>query len=151
MQGIGSVVAAILLFGVAGVGFKIGVGNEYLLLAAGVGALLFARGVMGLVTGQTLNLGNAVEFVRDPAGTIVDGVFDRLADDGDQPQNARSETPLGRLSTLFGDGAEVSAGKPFDADAALARYMANRPAGSPAVDIPGVQPAAKPSFGRKGL
>jgi len=104
-----------------------------LAFAAGSCVLLY-RGIQG--QGLQTSAGDAsglFDFVRNPGEAIVDSAVDTIGEllsDGDSKAAAQEETT-------------------FDADAAIARYMANRP--EPA---PGAQPEAAPAraqFGRKGL
>ena len=133
MRGLTSIGAAILLMAIAGWTFADkGVNAMSLALAAGSCVLLY-RGIQGEEL-QT-SAGDAVgtfEFVRDPGGTIVDSAYDTIGD------------------FLNGDDKKAEpAQRTFDAEAALARYMANRPGPAP---LPQAEAApARAQFGRKGL
>ena len=151
MQGVGSLVAGSLLLMAGGTGFFMGVPKEYSLIVMGLGGILAARGLFSIFTGQSVELTNAVDFVQNPGAAIVDGVMDRLTG-ADEPKDGKPMAgPLQRLSSMFGDDDAKGDAPAFDADAALARYMANRPEGSPAVEVPVLQPASPRGFGRKGL
>ena len=119
---------------------------------AGSGVLFF-RFATGDRDAGIADVESTMEFVRDPAGSIVDAVFDRLpGGDQDGAKGKDEGGPIDRLTSwLSDDSPDAATDKAFDADAALARYMANRPEDSPAVDVPALQPAAPRGFGRKGL
>ena len=153
MRGIGSIVCGILILAMAIGGLVYGVPLEFILPVMGLAGLLLAGGIFALVTGQSVELTSAVEFVQNPAAAMFDGAIDAaIGRDDERQRDAKSpQSPLTRLSQMMADtGAQESGGQPFDADAALARYMANREAVSPA-DVPQVQAAPGRSFGRKGL
>ena len=133
MRGLTSIGAAIVLMAIAGwFASKSGLNAMSFAFAAASCVLLY-RGIQGQEL-QT-SAGDAAgtfEFVRDPGGTIVDSAVDTIGD------------------LLNGDGKKAAEGEStFDADAVIARYMANRP--GPAL-IPPAEPApVRPQFGRKGL
>ena len=133
MRGVTSIGAAILLMAIAGWTFADkGVNAMSLALAAGSCVLLY-RGLQGQEL-QT-SAGDAMgtyEFVRDPGGTIVDSAYDTIGDffRGDDKKPADEE-------------------RTFDPDAALARYMANRPETAPSPQAEAAPVRAQ--FGRKGL
>ena len=133
MRGLTSIGAAILLMAIAGWTFADkGVNALSLALAAGSCVLLY-RGIQGQEL-QT-SAGDAVgtfEFVRDPGGTIVDSAYDTIGDF----LNRDERKPAEEEST-------------FDADAVIARYMANRSEPSPLPQAEGAPVRAQ--FGRKGL
>ena len=107
-----------------------------LTLFCGVAAVfLFVRGAQGVSVGDSGDPTALIEFVTNPADAIVDSATDRFTDwmQGDKA------TP--QAST-------VAEQPGFDADAAIARYLAQRetePADAPA------SPAPHRGFGRKGL
>ena len=133
MRGLTSIGAAILLIGIAGwMVSKSGAGATAFALAAASCVLLF-RGIQG--HGLKTSAGeasNTIDFVRNPAGTIVESAIDTIGDLlDDERKKAEPEST-------------------FDADAAFARYMANRP--EQAAPVPGIQVApVQAQFGRKGL
>ncbi len=133
MRGLTSIGAAILLMAIAGwYAMSSGLNPMSLALAAGSCVLLY-RGIQGQEL-QT-SAGDAVgtfEFVRDPGGTIVDSAVDTIGDflKGDERKSADEEST-------------------FDADAVIARYMANRPESSPSPQAEAAPVRAQ--FGRKGL
>lgn len=133
MRGLTSIGAAILLMTIAGWTFADkGVNAMSLALAAGSCVLLY-RGIQGQEL-QT-SAGDAVgtfEFVRDPGGTIVDSAYDTIGDflKGDEKKSAEEEST-------------------FDADAVIARYMANHGESAPSPQAEAAPVRAQ--FGRKGL
>jgi hypothetical protein len=96
--------------------------------------------------GQDLEL--AVNFVRNPYETLFDEAVARLDNDQrDQP----AQDQRGMLRSLvaelgLGDDQRKDDERGFDADAAIERYLANRPAEAAAQ--PPYRPAAQ-GFGRK--
>ena len=130
MRGMSSIIVGILLAGAgAWLYMEGGFGTEVLVLVA-AGALLGARGCMGSDISSVDDVAAPIEFLRNPAGAIVDEATDRLTEMLTQKKQPEPEP----VST-------------FDPDAAIARYLENRP----------VQEAAPPQhppirgFGRKGL
>jgi hypothetical protein len=105
-------------------------------LVCGVAAAFFLiRGAQGAGAGDAGDPTALVDFVTDPAGAIVDTATDRL---GDWYNNGKS-----------GLAGEVEQPK-FDADAAIARYMARRGSeSSAATAVPTASDAPARSFGRK--
>lgn len=101
----------------------------------GVNALIFGAGGLAVIVfgtmGRSLEANRAREtadFLTDPGGAIVDAATDRLGEWlGDVTQTKQEE---------------------FDPDAAVARYMTNRPDPAPAAAEPRRD---LPRFGRKGL
>ena len=85
----------------------------------------------------------AVNFVRNPTETVFDEVVARLdqrIDQASKDQPGLIQSFVSELGLAENNPAEPSA---FDPDAAIARYLANRPAPEPA-------PLARPQgFGRK--
>ena len=152
MRGVVSILTGILLLGIAGAGLSYGIPLEYILPVLGLAGLSLAAGIYALVTGQSVDLTPAVEFVQNPAAAMVEGAIDAaISVDGKRRDAGQQGSSLNRLSqVLAGTGAQDAGGQPFDADAALARYMANREA-SPPTEAPHVQAAPARSFGRKGL
>ena len=136
MRGWSSIFVAVLLLAVAFWSFAgDGFGSSTLICAA-VAAFFFFRGAQGLSVGEAGDPSAVIDFVTDPADAIVDTATDRLSEwIDDRPKAAAAADQPG-----------------FDADAALARYMAQRerePAAAPAVIPASAAPAR--SFGRKGL
>jgi len=137
MRGLSSIFIGLLLFAVASWTYSTsGFGSATLICGVAAAFFLFL-GAQGLTVGEAGNPIALVDFVRDPAGAIVDTATDRLGDwfTDDKPAAAEPEQPK------------------FDADAAIARYLAQRPA-EPAAVLPassaiGVAPVR--SFGRKGV
>lgn len=129
MRGLTSIGAAILLLGLAGWLYSqsgLGLGSGLLCLAS---LVMFYRGVQGQgVTTAAGDAMNTVDFIRDPGGAIVDSAVDTIGQ-------------------MIGDRTKEKEGPAFDADAALARYMAKREP----MPFDETLPAARPQFGRKGL
>jgi hypothetical protein len=103
-----------------GVGF-----NALVLGVGGLAVVLF--GAMGRTVEAERAQGTA-DFLTDPGGTIVDAATDRLGD-------------------WLGD-ATTPKQEEFDPDAAIARYLENRPASQSELAEPRRE---LPRFGRKGL
>jgi hypothetical protein len=125
-------VAGVVLLVLALAAFSYG-GTSMGVALAGGAAVLFLRGFQGQGVTQAGGVSGPLEFIRDPAGSIVDSAVDKIGD-------------------LLADKDEAQAeeNKPaFDPDAAIERYLANRPAsaGAYAPD----HPPAHRGFGRKGL
>lgn len=115
-------------------------------------AVLFFRFASGDREAGVADVQSTMDFIRDPAGSIVDAAFDRLPGSDRQPAvEQKRDSAIGRVASwLSDDGSSPAEQKPFDADAALARYMASRPDGSPALETSIPQASAR-GFGRKGL
>ena len=133
MRGVTSIGAAILLMAIAGwTASRSGVNAASMAFAAASCVLLF-RGVQG--QGLKTSAGDAsgtLDFVRNPGEAIVDSAIDTI----------------GEFLKDDGKKAEPEKGA-FDADAAIARYMANRPETAP---MPQADAApVRAQFGRKGL
>ena len=129
MRGLTSIGAAILLLGLAAWFFsRSGVGMAVVLLGA-ASLVMFFRGLQGQgFKGAAGDASGTVDFIRDPGGAIVDSAVDTLGQ-------------------FLADSRQKPEQPAFDADAALARYMANRPESGPQAE-----PApARARFGRKGL
>lgn len=98
----------------------------------------------GLSAGGVVDLRDAVDFVSNPAEAIFDRAVDTLA-----PEPAagnRQPSALGKLAAMIdGDGEAKS---DFDPDAAIQRYLAERPTDAPLLAAP--SPAQR-TFGRRGL
>jgi hypothetical protein len=114
-------------------------------LSAVAAAFLFYRAFTEQTgeAGQDLEL--AVNFVRNPYETLFDEAVARLDDDQrDQPPQGQRGMLQSLVAELgLGDDQRKDDQPSFDADAAIARYLANRPATEPA-------PVARPQgFGRK--
>ncbi len=90
--------------------------------------------------GEDLNL--AIDFVRNPYDTVLDEAVARLGG-GDEEEQPRREQP-GVLQSLMSELGldKANEEKPaFDPDAAIARYLANRPP----------EQAQVRGFGRRGV
>ena len=128
MRGWSSIFAGFLLLGVAYWSFAADGFGASTLLCAAAAAFFFFRGAQGQEVDATGDPSALIDFVRDPADAIVDTATDRLTDW--LKDDEKTEQPG------------------FDADAAVARYLAQRatePAASPASSAP------PRGFGRKGL
>ena len=110
---------------------------------------LFYRALTDQTGAAVEDLDLAVSFVRDPKGTLFDQAVDMLG--GGEGQR-REEKP-GIIQSLVAefDSRERKAddSAPFDPDAVIARYLANRPAEQPVV-TPEPPRQAVQGFGRKG-
>lgn len=98
----------------------------------------------GLSAGGVVDLRDAVDFVRNPTEAIFDRTLDTLA-----PEPAAGDgqpSALGKLAAMI-DG-EDEAKSNFDPDAAIQRYLAERPADAPPLAAPSAAPR---TFGRRGL
>ena len=94
----------------------------------------------------------AVSFVRDPKGTLFDHAIDQLVggDDEEPARTARNERKPGVLQSLVAELDTREEKSSFDAEAAIERYLANRPAPQPApAPAPVAAPARAVGFGRK--
>jgi hypothetical protein len=89
----------------------------------------------GLSAGGIVDLRDAVDFVSNPA----EAIFERAAD-------ALPAKPVSKLAAMI-DG-DSDAKSDFDPDAAIQRYLAERPAGAPPLAAPSTAPR---TFGRRGL
>ena len=145
MRGWSSIFVGLLLFAVAGwTFFSDGFGSETVILSAAGGFFLFLGG-QGLTVGEAGNPIALVDFVRDPAGAIVDTATDRLGDWFNDDKPAPESAPA------------AEAEKPkFDPDAVIERYLAQRPtapAPETAADAAAgfAHPAPPRTFGRKGI
>ena len=103
---------------------------------------LFYRALHEQTGAPIEDLDLAVSFVRDPRGTLIDHVVDQFTG-GDDEASARDEKKPGVLQSLVAEFDTREEKPAFDADAAIARYLANRPAPAPA------PPPAALGFGRK--
>jgi hypothetical protein len=97
------------------------------ILFGGAGLAVLVLGTIGKET-EAERISGTVDFLTDPAEAIVDAATDRLGD-------------------WLGGGAESEQPK-FDPDAAIARYLENRPEGQP---NPAAPRRELPGFGRKGM
>ena len=97
-------------------------------LAVVAAAYLFYRALNDQTGAPVEDLELAVGFVRDPYGTVFEETVTRVAERVDQPRGEQEPGPLksfvDRLDTRESKRKEPG----FDADAAIARYLANRPA-----------------------
>ncbi len=103
---------------------------------------LFYRALTDQTGAAAEDLELAISFVRDPKETLFDHAVDLLGGRDEEP--VREEKP-GAIQALIAE-LDTREQKPsFDADAAIERYLANRPAPAPA------HPIARPvqGFGRK--
>lgn len=108
---------------------------------------LFYRALTDQTGAAAEDLNLAIDFVRNPYDTVFDEAVARLGggEDEDQPKRDQPGVLQSFVSEL-GLGDKASEDKPaFDPDAAMARYLANRPAEQqPEPARPAVQ-----GFGRK--
>ena len=142
MRGWSAIVVGFLLLGLAVWSFAWDGFNSSTVMCGVAAAILFARGAKGLGYGDVGDPLAVIQFVRNPAGAIVDTAANRLGDWLD-------DQPAG------GEGGKGG----FDPEAVLERYLAKR--GPDPVEQPPAAPAPAPSapaspapptgFGRKGL
>jgi len=99
-------------------------------------AVLFFRGAQGRSLTQAGDITAPMDFVANPAEAIVDAAVERVAGLGPGRTGKKSD-PADQTPA-------------FDADAALARYLENRPADMPPLERP-AELAPRRGFGRKGL
>ena len=120
-----------------------------LLLA--VSGFFYIRALAGWTGTPGADLSLAVDFIRDPFETVIDEAAARLDDNQDEvPQSKERGGVLQQFARELGVGRDDEAAeKPaFDPDEAIARYLANRPAGDAS---PETAPPRAAGFGRKGL
>lgn len=108
---------------------------QYLMNGFGFNAIVFGVGGAAVIIFGAMGRGGdaehvqvAADFLTDPGGAIVDAATDRLGD-------------------WIGEATSTKQAE-FDPDAALARYMADRPVQPPDVAQSG---RTMPTFGRKGI
>lgn len=113
-------------------------------------AFFFYRAFTGQTGAPGADFSLAVDFIRDPLDTMVDEAAARL---DDNPNDAPRPKPQGGVLQQFArelvSRIDEADDKPaFDPDEAIARYLANRPAGE---GSPETAPQRAAGFGRKGL
>ena len=141
MGGLTSILGGLVMFAIAVWSYMTGgFSTATLVFLVGAG-VLFLRGAQGRSLTQAGDVVAPMDFVANPADAIVDAVTERVT--GLVPgRPAKKSEP-------------EEQGPAFDADAALARYLENRPADLPPIVPPIAPPLAEPaprrSFGRKGL
>jgi hypothetical protein len=133
MRGWTSILAAVLLLGVAYWSYADDGLVSSALICAAAAAFFFFRGAQGLSVEEAGDASALIDFVKDPADAIVDTATDRLAD-WLQPNEAQAAT-----------GGEQ---RGFDPDAVIARHLEQRKAEAAAA--PASAPAYR-GFGRKGV
>ena len=110
---------------------------------------LFYRAFVDQTGAAADDLQLAVDFVRDPREALLDIAAARFAgDEEEQPARERPGLMQALLARFGPKEAELAEAPAFDPDAAIARYLANRPAQQPAAAEPAHRPASK-GFGRK--
>lgn len=98
---------------------------------------LFVLAFTGLSAGGVVDLCDAVGFVVSPTEAIVD-----------RAASALPAKPVSKLAAMIDGDSEADAKSDFDPDAAIQRYLAERPAGAPPLAAPSPAPR---TFGRRGL
>ena len=141
MGGLTSIIAGLVLFAIAVWSYMDGgFSASTLAFLVGAGVLIF-KGAQGQNLTQAGDVSATMDFVKDPAEAIVDAVVERVPGLGPRRPVRKSEPE--------------EQGPAFDADAALARYLENRPADLPPIVPPIAPPMGEPAprrgFGRKGL
>ena len=141
MRGWTSILVGFLLLGLTYVSFALtGMGSSTLLCGVAA-AFFFVRGAQGAAAGDAGDPTAVVDFVKNPAGTIVENAVEQF----------------GVLFAAKPKASTEAAEQPaFDADAALARYLAKRGSEPPAVpfapaDLSAPAATAPRGFGRKGV
>ena len=137
MRGWSSIVVGVALLGLAAWAQMMSIHSGVAISFGLAGAFLIFRGFQGAEITEAGDPTALGDFISDPAGALVDAAVDKA----DERSTARR--------AAAGASALADAPSDFDPDAALARYMANRPPPQPeaAVDVP----APARGFGRKGL
>lgn len=134
MRGWSSIVAGLGLLALAAGAYVFG-GLTGTAMTFGIaGAFLVFHGCRGIGVSDAPDPTALTDFISNPAGSIVEAAAEQA----------------GEWLTVKRKPAAADELPKFDADAALARYMANRPESPPS---PPVLEAAPPvrGFGRKGL
>ena len=133
MRGWSSILVGVALLGIAAWTHFTGMFSGAAILFGLPGAYLIYRGFQGVEimdAGDPTALG---DFISNPAEALVDAAVEK----GDEWMTERRKA-----------AADAPAEPAFDADAAIARYMANRPQ-DPVPAVQTSQPVR--GFGRKGL
>lgn len=104
-------------------------------------AYIFYRALTDQTGAAVEDLNLAIDFVRDPYDTVFDEAVARLGGGDDAEQPAREQPGiLQSFVSELGRGEKANEERTaFDPDAAIARYLANRPA----------EPQPAKGFGRK--
>ena len=131
--------------------FKLMTGGSPWLIALCVVAAgyMFYRAFTDQTGAAVEDLQLAVNFVRDPRDTLLDMAVDKFG--GDEEEQPAKERPglMQALMAEFGPAQSKREEPPaFDPDAAIARYLANRPVEQPVASEPPPRPAVQ-GFGRK--
>ena len=129
MRGLSSLLVGTFLLSLGAWLFVMGGYNSIVLLLVSAGLFLLVRGLQGLGIAEAGDPTALADFVTDPADAIVDCAFDKAGEWMEEKKRKDVADPPG-----------------FDADAAFARYMAQRPE-----LMPEQAPQAARGFGRKGL
>jgi hypothetical protein len=116
---------------------------------------LFVIAFTGLSSEGVADLQDAIDFVRNPREALTDRIMDTVLPDPDAEQGTERKSILAdfiaevRGDEGCGDAVRASSEKPFDPDAVIAKYLADRPQQAPAGEAAGLGAAARPTFGRK--
>ena len=133
MRGWSSIIVGVALLALAAWCHLANISSGGVIFFGLAGAFLLFRGFQGVEITEAGDPTALGEFISNPAEALVEAATDQA---GEWMSNRKADSPDQAV--------------PFDADAALARYMANRPQG-----LPEAAPAAAPppvrGFGRKGL
>src|SRR5215212_1301722 len=135
MRGWSAIVVGFLLLGLAVWSFAWDGFSSSTISCVTAAAVIFFRGTQGMGIREVGDPLAVIEFVRNPAGAIVDSAADRLSDWLDDAPTPATSQP-----------------DKFDPDAVVARYVEQRaiePAAAQA--LAAISPAPPRGFGRKGL
>ncbi len=133
MRGWSSIVIGILLLALAAWAYATDFFSAAAIPLGLAGAFLIYRGLQGIEVMEAGDPTALGDFISNPAGALVEAAAEKA-----------EEHLTAKRKTAIDDASEEPA---FDVDAALARYMANRPQALPAAEAP---PPTR-GFGRKGL
>ena len=119
-----------------------------LLFAAAI--YLYALAVTRMSSGGLSDLTDALDFVGNPTRTIADRTVDQLLPEAEKAEGRFWGKYREFVAEVRNEESQAAPAKAFDPDAAIARYLAERPNN---VGIPEANDAAsapRPTFGRKG-
>ena len=109
---------------------------------------LFYRALTDQTGAAVDDFGLAVGFVRNPLSTVVDQAVGQLGGDEEPRENNRPGLIQSLVAEFGGERSKQDENPAFDPDAAIARYLANRPADQELAHPEPLRPAVQ-GFGRK--